>query len=83
MLCLILIKNKGTLYNNSERKPFWHICSQNLSFQHQLDFWATNKSCTTFHEKKLPQKQLKNAIEIINLFFQELNDTVWILTKIE
>jgi hypothetical protein len=33
--------------------------------------------------KKLPQKQLKNAIEIIPFFFQELNDTVWILNKIE
>ena len=67
---------------DSEMKTF---VAKKLSFQHQqLEVWATNyKRCTTFHEKKLPQKQLKNAIEIISLFFQELNDTVWILTKIE
>jgi len=39
--------------------------------------WATNKCRTTFHEK---YKKKEAAIEIL-IFFKELNDTVWIVTK--
>ena len=66
---LILIINIGALYHNSERKPFWHICSQKISvFNNNWKFGLPTKVAPLFMKKNTP-KTIKKRHRNHTLFF--------------